>query len=65
MRHIDNCDTYVRKLEDALNAYDGWVVALIMGDTLGASECYDTMHKAHGEAITHAITNSITRKVRT
>jgi hypothetical protein len=53
---------YIMSLEDALNAYDGWIVALLMTKSLGAAECYDTMHKAHGEAITAAITSSLARK---
>jgi hypothetical protein len=52
---------YVQALEDALNAYDAWVVALFVTNQLGAAECYDTMHRCHGGAIARAITNSISR----
>lgn len=63
-RKIDNADTYLHQLEDALNAYDGWQVALLVTGTLSSRECYDTMHKNHGEAIKHAIKNSIARKAK-
>jgi hypothetical protein len=60
-RNIDNCDTYVQQLEDALNAYDVALMELAINGPVENARLYTCIVEYLGDTRRHAINSSLAR----